>query len=843
MKYFTGSDLFGLVKLSTANTFRECVDRHVLIAVPINVSREEYQKLPKTEKDRVKSVAYLTPAEFATSPSKRKIEKAVKCNLLFLDIDPDKLTSKSEAAPWVANPDLLNEALAPFAFCAYHTASSTSAVPRVRIMVSAEAVPVDRYADAVRTIGRKLGIKVNTESCVPVQPMYLPTLFAGEGEEDHPMFASDMDGREFVTEDIDGVAHTPDAKLKTTSSAVADLLLFMRAPVDEITLETAASALDHIDPDCEYREWLDVAAALHHQFPRDEEKAYELFDVWSSKGSKYVSEEETRAKWDTFQHSPVGRLPKTMRTILQRAAVGGWDSKHVKEQGFQRVLSWLSSGVDTVSSLLSESLLRILATPLLSVSEQDALLHQIVLQAKKRFAVTVSVTSLRKDMQRLRDKADSEVKDGKVSIPPWLKGMCYVVSSDEFFKQRTSEKIKPQAFDRAFTRKLPATDDKTPITPCNYALNSIKLATVYGYDYNPAQSEEIFTSESGRVYVNTYRRSYPIPTPETADEAGLLFMRHLDLLIEEEAHRYILVDFFAYMVQHPGAKVRWAPFLQGVEGCGKSFFTDAMSAVLGKEHVLGLDAKSALSGWTEWSTGRQLVAIEEIRVAGTNRHEMMNILKPLITNTHYTVSQRFCDTRQVNNVTNYMVFSNHHDALALSPGDRRYFVLKSKIQTREQKPPTLHFDALYAMLRDNAGGLRSWFEQWQIDSGFSPDGAAPITKYLSQMVEDSANETMSSVRRLIREHDHPLIQRDVISAKVLHELLCNNEGINKVTPQHLASVLRDEGYVHTGRHSVGDGERHYLWKHNEATHIADIAETARVRMARGGGEHQVDLFF
>jgi len=842
MKYFTGKAK-GIVYESQATTFRDLVDRHINVAVPLNCTRAQYHEMTKQEQNKAKSVSYLVPAVFNQSPSPRDTKHATHCNLICIDIDTDKETGRSPALPWIANPDTLGEHLSPFSHACYHTASSTDENPRVRIIVSADGIPVADYPAAVFTIAKRIGLAKlpDTSTLTAVQPMYMPSLFAGE--DDHPMFLYDLTGREFTTKDIDSDGTTKQPSAGKANQA-SDHIEFLRRPVEGVDLKTVSAALDHIDPDCDYREWLDIAASLRHQFPDSDDEAYHLFDLWSSKGTKYQGDEETRAKWDSFHHTPLGRLPKTIRTVLQRASLAGWDARVVKEQGFQRLMKWISKDCGSVSTLLAESLKRIQATPLLTQSEQDALIHQVVRQAKTRFSITVSATALRKDLQVLQHKIDAEAKDKKLVQPPWAKGVVYVMGHDEFFRHRTHEKIKPAAFDRAYARKLMADDDeKAVLKPSDYALNTIKVPVVFGYDYNPAAADEIFATENGRVYVNTYSRTYPVPDFDGAAEAGELFTAHLRALISEPEYQRIVLDWCAYIVQHPGKKIRWAILLQGVDGCGKGFISEAMRTALGQEHVKILPPQAIFQGWTEWAIGAQLVALNEVRVAGQNRHEVMNMLKPLISDTHISISQKFADLRQVNNVTNYMAMTNHHDSLVLAPGDRRWFVVKSAMQTREQVTalPADYFNKLHAMLRDNAGGLRAFFEQHQISEDFNPDGHAPATIYLEQLVNDSANEATAAVRKLIQEHEHPLIQWDMISAKVLMEFLVNQEGLTKISPQHLASVLRDEGFVHSGRHLIGE-ERHYLWVNNRAWHIDKPEVEAQVRVVRGGAEHYNDIF-
>lgn len=195
-----------------------------------------------------------------------------------------------------------------------------------------------------------------------------------------------------------------------------------------------------------------------------------------------------------------------------------------------------------------------------------------------------------------------------------------------------------------------------------------------------------------------------------------------------------------------------------------------------------------------------------------NRHEVMNVLKPLITNDKVPINQKFRDGRKVANRTNYILLTNHKDSLALNHESRRYFVLQSAIQTKEQVEALKtngHFNALYDMIGSMGGGIRAFFEEWDISAEFDPNASAPTTCYLGQLIDDSANETVATVRRLIREGDNSLVQADMLSSKVLLEMLHDAEGMRKITAQHLSSVLRDEGFIQVTRTLVGE-ERHYL---------------------------------
>lgn len=64
----------------------------------------------------------------------------------------------------------------------------------------------------------------------------------------------------------------------------------------ETDLKTIQLALDSIDPDCPYQDWLTVGLALHSH----SESNFYLWDNWSSRGSKYSSSRALERQWSKF---------------------------------------------------------------------------------------------------------------------------------------------------------------------------------------------------------------------------------------------------------------------------------------------------------------------------------------------------------------------------------------------------------------------------------------------------------------------------------------------------------------------------------------------------------------
>lgn len=848
------SDL-GHVRRLAPTSFRELVDQVLNLAVTLNVTRAEYAALDPKARGKAKRVPYVVPAVFASSPSPRLLEQAQAITLVCLDIDDSQL-----AAPYYSGPETLAEQLMPFNFAVHTTASSTPKAPRLRILIEAAHLPVDRYRDALEDLARRIGlVRVNKESRVAVQPMYLPTIFKGEST--HPLLLAETDGRAYTVKDIlapeadPGLEGPEDVKPHPRGEAAGNVddLDYLRPIVEEITLQDAAGALKHLDPDCTYPEWLEIAAALRHQFSAGEhaEAAYKLFDEWSSTGSKYVGEDDTRAKWRSLKPNPRGRAPVTIRSLLTRATAAGWDANPTKVRCYASTLRWikgLNRDEIDATQLITEGLRRIAATPLLTVSEEEALMQEIVAAARRsKHAMKINVPVLRKDLRRLKAAA-ADQKRSKERLPDWCKGMTYVSKINEFLRPSTGEQFSPEALDRVFGSKLLPTEEqlresgdqsmstkgRPVLRPQDYLLNIVGIPTAYDLLYDPQQCNDVFIHNEGKVYVNTYVRNYPEPDPLRAEAAGAILNEHLGNLIAEPEYRRVILDFMAFIVQNPGTKIRWAILLQGAEGCGKTYLAEAMSAVLGAGHVKPVDSEAVKSQWNDWAYGNQLVAVEEIRIAGQNRHEIMNRLKPLITNDTICISQRFRDARNVANKSNYMLFTNHHDALALNDTSRRYFVVKSALQTKKQIDALggeAYFDRIFSMLNDNASGLRAYLEEHQIDPAFKPDGRAPATTYLAQLINDAATDTTASVREIVEDSIQPLVREDLLSSTTLLQML-EGQGLSRISSQHLASVLREDGWVRAGRWTLSDGQKHPLWLRADTTISVDqVVALANQRLA------------
>ena len=75
--------------------------------------------------------------------------------------------------------------------------------------------------------------------------------------------------------------------------------------------------LDVLDPSCDRQTWVEVLAALHHQYQGSHEGLV-MGDEWSSKGLTYQGYNDVKARWDSFSLRG-DRNPVTWATMHERA--------------------------------------------------------------------------------------------------------------------------------------------------------------------------------------------------------------------------------------------------------------------------------------------------------------------------------------------------------------------------------------------------------------------------------------------------------------------------------------------------------------------------------------------
>jgi hypothetical protein len=220
--------------------------------------------------------------------------------------------------------------------------------------------------------------------------------------------------------------------------------------------------------------------------------------------------------------------------------------------------------------------------------------------------------------------------------------------------------------------------------------------------FRPNEPPGKIIDQDGRRLVNTY---IPIKTLRAQGDAGP-FLRHLAKVLPDPCDQQTMLSYMAACVQLKGLKFQWAPLIQGVEGNGKSLFTRCVAHAIGQKYCHMPPADQINEKFNEWLFEKLFIGVEDIYIP-TERRELIEVLKPMITN-----ERQPCRAMQQSQVmrdccANFIFNSNYKDAVRKTENDRRYCVFYCPQQKREDLERDGmtgdYFPRLYDWLRDQGG--------------------------------------------------------------------------------------------------------------------------------------------
>ncbi len=341
------------------------------------------------------------------------------------------------------------------------------------------------------------------------------------------------------------------------------------------------------------------------------------------------------------------------------------------------------------------------------------------------------------------------------AMPEWAREWVFVTNGDRFFNLSSKEDLTVTGFRARFNREMPL------INMAGDRANADKLAldhwgtpVVTNKAYMPAAGP-VF-SMNGLQWANLYRpgsvpdaleaQTFADLEPEQRDAIDAV-RTHLATFFRDERERGLFISWIAHNVQRPGVKIRWAPYIAGVPGDGKTFWADLLSATMGAVNVGSIGARVLESQFTDWAIGHAVIVLEEVKLHGHNRHDLANGLKPYVTNDAIGVHPKGRAPYTAPNTTNYLLFSNHLDGLPVDEADRRYMICKSSIAKAEVETLSRsgYFGVLFDAVRNHAAAIRWWLLRQPLHPEFAADGRAPWTQAKDTVVSITRSETETAI--------------------------------------------------------------------------------------------------
>lgn len=554
----------------------------------------------------------------------------------------------------------------------------------------------------------------------------------------------------------------------------------------------------------DYDVWFQIGMCLFHQYD-GEDIGREMWHEWSESANNYDREALDR-KWKTFDIEDKQRSPLTARLILKLA-------KEAAE----------SKALETAADLRNK----------FALAKDRAEWNEAAKEARSAeidHLTRAGLAEVARDRLQVLSGAKVPLADVKKTIafeintkdmPKWCRNWVYDSTDDRFYHTEAKYAVTVQGFnainDRfSMTKKDILEGKPAQSSAANLALNVYKIPTVNGRMYAPGRDSIFIYNDT--TMVNTYPENQVPAKPHNIRPIDLANIKrikqHIRHLLVEPKERRMLLDWIAFVVQNPGKRVNYAPLLQGVQGDGKSFFAFLLAATMGLPNVRMGNAHILEGAFTGWAQGQCVMAIEEIRLIGHNRYDVLNRVKPFITNPVIEIHPKGRDPYNVENTTNYLMFTNYRDAMPLSQNERRFLVLFSRWQNSDQlrafknENPDYYVD-LYAALDDSAPAIRQWLLQHEMDDSFNPKGDAPHTEAFMHMVTAAMPTEARGIMEVIDSGEFPDISDELLNITFLQGLEMTHD-FEVPKGKSLEKTLEILGFWSLGRIKInGQRQRFY----------------------------------
>lgn len=380
---------------------------------------------------------------------------------------------------------------------------------------------------------------------------------------------------------------------------------------------------------------------------------------------------------------------------------------------------------------------------------------------------------------------DKEAADSPEIKANWV----FCVKTTEFIELNTMQRLDRLQFSCQFAplfKRGMAAD---------HVLRNENFPRVDGLTFWPQQPQIV--EEDKQRKLNLWQPSDVTPKRGNVD----VFLEHLAFILPDRKEREdVFLPYIAWNIQHPGVKIRWAVVLQGKQRTGKSYFGRLLTDVLGASNVKRPTNERLHETWTDWQEGAQLIVIEELM--GLGRKELINKLKPMITEPSTSVRLPGGRVYEMPNRYNFLMFTNHKGALPIDEDDRRYCLLFSPAERKTDE----YYDALWrwSMERCNIAALAHYLAHEVDLSSFRANGNAPETDARREAIDMNRSDLDVWVNDGIQNHDG-LFACDLVVTEHVRKCLPDHIRPQDATKNAVSACLERAGAKPIGRMPLPGG--------------------------------------
>lgn len=434
-------------------------------------------------------------------------------------------------------------------------------------------------------------------------------------------------------------------------------------------------------------------------------------------------------------------------------------------------------------------------------------------------------------LENLRDQMASE------PMPEWLDDWVFVTGENVMYNLVTKEALNREAFNGRFNKN---TGDQFGSSDMGVAkLSAYDAATQvfcvpmpYGRKYFPGK--EALFEDDGLLYANTYRGALVGSTAYKGREGVDYLLRLIADLFPAAAHQGMVLDFLAHSIRFPQKKLRYAMLVKGSEEEGKSLLGSLVGRLVGASNFGIVGTDQLTERFNSWSHNRVFCIVEEIKLPGKEAHEVLNKIKPVISNTEVPIRKMHKDATTERNFCNLYMTTNFEDCLPLEEDNTRFLVLFTQFQTngqvrawREKRMEAEGFDyvkRLWTHIQEHPAQFLEFFQQYTFSEHYQPESRAPWTHFKKIMADDAKTDERQLLEELLERGDQPGITRDVLIWSAFKDYMTSQGVGERLKGRAVSGFLKPLGFIRPEESSLmlnGRKQKVKIWTRNFDLLLAD----------------------
>ena len=568
----------------------------------------------------------------------------------------------------------------------------------------------------------------------------------------------------------------------------------------------------------DYHEWMANASAIKRELGNTKE-AFEIFNTWSMSVENYDGRESCLNKWKNV--GDYQGQARTMGTLFMNAVIN-------KTNKLISVIKSLDTMTDIDNEFNKMIWLEYPKLPQTVIKNEITKVYQARCQKlgeKMDYNESQRKTKILYGKDNVNEDLVAEIVDDDGVFFDFARVASF--TRCPYFQISNGARHDLEGIGMMLDKPLISISHKLGLKKTMTIQQAFKKKLIQyatNHEYNPTTNDRLFIDDNGKTILNLFDpKTVPVATDITTEGQKLIrkFVKHLSILTSD-LESVIFLDWMAYAAQNPGKKILWVPLIQSIEGVGKSLIGNLLiNHVFGKQNAGVVDSIIIADKNNSWASSKMLRILEEIKLSGHNRYEVLNQLKPLITNPTVTRVEKFEVSSEVRNTCNFIAFTNFKDALPLDEDDRRWWLVFSPIHSLEHLEKVTgqkrndYFEPLHELAKaDSVYGTE--FKRFLLDRNlmdFDPK-FPPESKHKEELaeIERGKIQGVDEVQDLI-SFTYKDNQPKVINLKLLREAgdIAFNDNGKRITPrginpQELRTVLKKLGYKTVTKRDYADAD-------------------------------------